>query len=239
MYVCESVLLLSLKEQFAIKRRTGVFHNKAAGILAAECYCPPPHAFGCNSFCLSRLLCCLSVFLACFQISACLLVSFHPRLFFLFFLSTYFEALFPSCLLTSLLPILILPLSFSFHHQLYFSFSFSAPFLSFSFFSPPPLTILISFPTIPASFLLFVAPGVAEVQWTALPSAVELSPGPSGAQCVYVLQETFFLNQQLQSRTCTAASDLGIHAHTVHTFQNQCWSKIALKEQRGDGVVLL
>lgn len=191
MYVCESVLLLSLKEQFAIKRRTGVFHNKAAGILAAECYCPPPHAFGCNSFCLSRLLCCLSVFLACFQISACLLVSFHPRLFFLFFLSTYFEALFPSCLLTSLLPILILPLSFSFHHQLYFSFSFSAPFLSFSFFSPP-LTILISFPTIPASFLLFVAPGVAEVQWTALPSAVELSPGPSGAQCVYVLQETFF-----------------------------------------------
>lgn len=58
--------------------------------------------------------------------------------------------------------------------------------------SAPPLTILISFPTIPASFLLFVAPGVAEVQWTALPSAVELSPGPSGAQCVYVLQETFF-----------------------------------------------
>lgn len=105
--------------------------------------------------------------------------------------------------------------------------------------SPPPLTIPISFPIIPASFLLFVAPGVAEVQWTALPSAVELSPWPSGAQCVYVLQETFFLNQQLQSRTCTAASDLGIHAHTVHTFQNQCWSKIALKEQRGDGVVLL
>lgn len=138
MYVCESVLLLSLKEQFAIKRRTGVFHNKAAGILAAECYCPPPHAFGCNSFCLSRLLCCLSVCLSGLFLDLCLSagqLSSSP--FFLFFLSTYFEALFPSCLLTSLLPILILPLSFSFHHQLYFSFSFSAPFLSFSFFSPP------------------------------------------------------------------------------------------------------
>lgn len=241
MYVCESVLLLSLKEQFAIKRRTGVFHNKAAGILAAECYCPPPHAFGCNSFCLSRLLCCLSVFLACFQISACLLVSFHPRLFFLFFLSTYFEALFPSCLLTSLLPILILPLSFSFHHQLYFSFSFSAPFLSFSFFSPP-LTILISFPTIPASFLLFVAPGVEVLLRYSglLYRLLQSCPrGPQGLSVSMCFRKRFFLNQQLQSRTCTAASDLGIHAHTVHTFQNQCWSKIALKEQRGDGVVLL
>lgn len=161
--------------------------------------------------------------------------------FFLFFLSTYFEALFPSCLLTSLLPILILPLSFSFHHQLYFSFSFSAPFLSFSFFSPPTYNSHF-FPHHPCLLPPLCGTwcwGVAEVQWTALPSAVELSPGPSGAQCVYVLQEMFFLNQQLQSRTCTAASDLGIHAHTVHTFQNQCWSKIALKEQRGDGVVLL
>lgn len=122
-----------------------------------------------------------------------------------------------------------------------FSFSFSAPFLSFSFFSPPTYNSHF-FPHHPCLLPPLCGTwcwGVAEVQWTALPSAVELSPGPSGAQCVYVLQEMFFLNQQLQSRTCTAASDLGIHAHTVHTFQNQCWSKIALKEQRGDGVVLL
>lgn len=75
-----------------------------------------------------------------------------------------------------------------------FSFSFSAPFLSFSFFSPPTYNSHF-FPHHPCLLPPLCGTwcwGVAEVQWTALPSAVELSPGPSGAQCVYVLQEMFF-----------------------------------------------
>lgn len=107
----------------------------------------------------------------------------------------------------------------------------SAPPLQFSFLSP------LSLP--PSSSLWHL---VLRCCWGTVDCSTvccRAVPGALGGSVCLCASGNVFLNQQLQSRTCTAASDLGIHAHTVHTFQNQCWSKIALKEQRGDGVVLL
>lgn len=107
----------------------------------------------------------------------------------------------------------------------------SAPPLQFSFLSPPSLP--------PSSSLWHL---VLRCRWGTVDCSTvccRAVPGALGGSVCLCASGNVFLNQQLQSRTCTAASDLGIHAHTVHTFQNRCWSKIALKEQRGDGVVLL
>lgn len=42
MYVCDCVLLLSLKEQFTNKRETGVLHNKAAAGISSTLLLPSP-----------------------------------------------------------------------------------------------------------------------------------------------------------------------------------------------------
>lgn len=68
------VLLLSLNELYTIKRGTGVLHNKAVEVLAAECYCPPPPLPLCLRL---QLLVCFIRLSGQFRASAILFIGFH------------------------------------------------------------------------------------------------------------------------------------------------------------------
>lgn len=113
--------------------------------------------------CLSRLLCCLSVRLSFWPVFRSLPVCWSA------FILAFFS--YSSCQLILkpyFLPVsspLYFPFLFYLCHSLFTTNFISLfPLVLLSYLShsyaPPPLTIPISFPTIPASFLLFVAPGV-------------------------------------------------------------------------------
>lgn len=107
--------------------------------------------------CLSRLLCCLSVCLSFWPVFRSLPVCWSA------FILAFFS--YSSCQLILkpyFLPVFS-PLYFPFLSYLchsLFTTNFISLFPLVLLSSAPPLTIPISFPIIPASFLLFVAPGV-------------------------------------------------------------------------------